>query len=202
MQRAIERGTGKYCSQACARRSSRASQEVNCANCTTLFRKHSVELQRTVNHFCTRSCAAKYNNRHKNLGTTRRSKAEAYLCNLIRQDFLETEVIENDRNFLSSGLEIDIFIAHCKLAIELNGPIHYFPIYGESKFKKIQSADSQKQLELQSAGYKLIVINISDIGYFKEVRIILKDYYTTYIKPLLEREMPEGGIEPPWDCSR
>jgi len=76
VQRAIERSTGKFCSQACARRSSRTSQEVNCANCSTLFRKQSVELQRTVNHFCSRSCAAQYNNRHKNLGATRRSKAE------------------------------------------------------------------------------------------------------------------------------
>jgi len=108
-----------------------------------------------------------------------------YLCSLIRQDFPEIEVIQNDRDFLSSGLEIDVFIARCKIAIELNGPMHYFPIYGESKFRKIQYADSQKQLELQSAGYNLIVIDISAVGYFKKVRIVLENYYSTYIKPLL-----------------
>lgn len=162
------------------------SHEVYCANCNSVFRKQSIEIQRTINNFCSRSCCAQYNNRHKNLGATRRSKAEEYLCGLIRQDFPKIALTQNDRALLPSGLEIDILIAHCKLAIELNGPVHYFPVYGESKFKKIQAADLQKRQEIQNAGYNLIVINISTAGYFKKVKVMLGEYYLTFIKPLLE----------------
>jgi hypothetical protein len=96
-------------------------------------------------------------------------------------------VIQNDRNLLPSGLEIDIFIPHLKLAIELNGPIHYFPLYGMSKFEKIQAADVLKQLEIQSVGCDLLVIDISAYGYFKKAKVMLDGYYSTHVKPLLEK---------------
>lgn len=185
VQRAIERGTGKYCSQTCARHARRTSEEVNCANCTTLFRKHGVELKRTGNHFCSRSCSAQYNNRRKNFGATRRSKAEDYLSNLIRRDFPSLEIIQNDRSLLQSGLEIDIVIPQLKFAIEINCPVRYFPLFGEQKLVKIQSADTSKRIEIRAIGYNLLVIDISAYGYFKRVRVVLDIYYSTYTKPLL-----------------
>lgn len=185
VQRAIERGTGKYCSQTCARHARRTSQEVLCANCKALFRKHGVELKRTSSHFCSRSCSAQYNNRCKNFGATRRSKAEDYLCALIREDFPHITITQNDRSLLPSGLEVDVFIPNIKLAIELNGPIHYFPLYGESKFRKIQAADAMKQIEIQSVGCSLLVINTSEYGYFKKAKAMLSLYYANRIKPLL-----------------
>jgi hypothetical protein len=185
--RAFERGTGKYCSQTCARHARRTSQEVHCINCQITFRKHGVELKRTSNHFCSRSCAARYNNRHKNLGTGRRSQAEDYLTELIRCDFPSLELIQNDRTLLPSGLEIDIVIPQSRLAIELNGPMHYFPLFGERKLTKIQVADISKQKEVRALGYSLVVIDISVTGYFKKIKAILDDYYVNYIHPLLER---------------
>lgn len=184
--RAVERGTGKYCSQTCARHSRRTSQEVLCANCKITFRKHGVELKRTSAHFCSRSCSAQYNNKRKRFGATRRSKAEDYLCKLVRRDFPDLTLVQNDRSLLPSGLEIDIFIPSRKLAIELNGPIHYYPLFGESKLKKIQAADVQKQLELQSAGCNLLVVDISACGYFKKAKAMLEEYYASRMKPLLE----------------
>ena len=186
VQRSIERGTGKYCSQTCARHARRTSQEVSCANCNSLFRKHGVELKRTRNHFCSRSCAAQFNNRHKNLGAGRRSKAEDYLSGLIRRDFPSLEIIQNDRALLPSGLEVDIVIPYLKLAIELNGPIHFFPLFGKEKLTKIQAADISKQMEIQSLGYSLLVIDISAYGYFKKVKAMLDKYYSSHILVLLE----------------
>lgn len=197
VQRAIERGTGKYCSQTCARHARRTSQEVLCANCKTIFRKHGVELKRTSNHFCSRSCAAQYNNRFKNLGAGRRSKAEDYLSGHIRRDFPSLEITQNDRTLLPSGLEVDIVISHLKLAIELNGPIHYFPLYGELKLAKIRAADFSKQVELQAIGYDLLVIDISAFGYFKKVKAMLDEYYSIHIKPLLEIRSAGGGNRTP-----
>jgi hypothetical protein len=187
VQRAAERGTGKYCSQTCARHARRTSQEVNCVNCETLFRKQSVELKRTGNHFCSRSCSAQFNNRHKNLGASRRSKAEDYLSDLIRRDFSSLEIIQNDRSLLSSALEIDIVIPSLKLAIELNGPLHYFPLFGHEKLARIRAADHSKQIEIKSIGYDLLVIDISASGYFKKVKLMLDDYYLSRIRPLLEK---------------
>ena len=185
VQRAVERGTGKYCSQTCARHARRTSQEVYCANCNTLFRKHGVELKRTGNHFCSRSCSAQFNNRHKNLGAGRRSKAETYLSELIRHDFPSLKIIQNDRALLPSGLEVDIIIPRLKLAIELNGPIHYFPLFGDEKLAKIRAADILKQVEIQTAGYSLLVIDISAYGYFKKAKAMLNQYYVSHIRPLL-----------------
>lgn len=186
VERAVERGTGKYCSQTCARHARRTSREVLCANCEITFRKHGVELKRTSAHFCSRSCSAQYNNRRKKFGATRRSKAEDYLCKLVRRDFPQLVLVQNDRSLLPSGLEIDIFIPSCKLAIELNGPIHYYPLFGESKLRKIQAADVQKQLEIESIGCNLIVVDISAYGYFKKAKAMLEEYYSSQMKPLLE----------------
>lgn len=185
VQRGIERGTAKYCSQTCARHARRTSKEVHCANCQALFRKHGVELKRTANHFCSRSCAAQFNNRHKNLGASRRSKAEDYLSGLIRRDFPSLEIIQNDRALLPSGLELDIVIPHLKLAVELNGPIHYFPLFGEQKLAKIQDADISKQIEIKRLGYDLLVVDISTSGYFKKLKAMIDEYYVSYIRPLL-----------------
>lgn len=185
VERAMTRGTGKYCSQACARHARRTSQEVQCSNCKTLFRKHGVELKRTKNHFCSRSCSASFNNRHKNLGRGRRSKAEDYLSELIRSDYPSLAMRQNDRTLLPSGLEVDIVLPGLKLAIELNGPVHYFPLFGQEKLAKVQAADIAKQLEIQSLGYGLIVIDISAYGYFKKVKRMLDQYYESHIRPLL-----------------
>jgi hypothetical protein len=185
VQRALERGTGKYCSQTCARHARRTSQEVLCVNCQTIFRKHGGELKRTSKHFCSRSCAARYNNRHKNLGVGRRSKAEDYLISLIRRDFPSLEIIQNSRALLPSGLEVDILIPQSKLAIELNGPVHYFPLFGKQKLARIQAADISKQIEIETMSYNLLVIDISKTGYFKKVQLMLNKYYFNQVQPLL-----------------
>jgi len=107
------------------------------------------------------------------------------LSGLIRRDFPSLKMIQNDRALLPSGLEIDIVIPHLKLAIELNGPVHYFPLFGDEKLSKIRSADILKQVEIQAAGYSLLVIDISAYGYFKKAKAMLSEYYVTHIQPLL-----------------
>jgi hypothetical protein len=103
VQRAVERGTGKYCSPTCARHARRTSQEARCANCETLFRKHMVELRRTGNHFCSSSCAAQYNNPNKNLGAGRRSgRAEDYVSGLIRRDFPSRKMVQKVKTMLDA----------------------------------------------------------------------------------------------------
>lgn len=108
------------------------------------------------------------------------------MCDLIRKDFPALKVIQNDRALLASGYEVDIVIPDRKIAVELNGPVHYFPLFGEDKLAKIKAADLSKQAELEADGYELLVIDISAHGYFKKVKLMLNEYYSNRIRPHLE----------------
>ena len=60
-------------------------------------------------------------------------------------------------------LEIDLYIPSHKTIIEIDGPSHFFPIWGEEKLQKQIIADSQKSGLILSKGYIIIrVKNLSD----------------------------------------
>jgi hypothetical protein len=104
---------------------------------------------------------------------------------MIKQDFPALDLIPNDRSFLSSGLEIDIRIPKAKLAIELNGPVHYLPIYGDDRLAKVKSKDAYKLIEIHERGLNLLVLDISRLNSKKRQRVFLERYYQSDIKPLL-----------------
>lgn len=56
----------KFCSAKCSNgfKSSQNRQEVNCTECSKTISKTKAELKKSNNHFCSRSCAATYNNKH------------------------------------------------------------------------------------------------------------------------------------------
>lgn len=114
-----------------------------------------------------------------------KSKPEIFLSNLIRSTFPELLFTENDRTILPSKLELDIYIPSMKLAIELNGPIHYFPIYGQEKLERCQNKDILKQKEIVDARLNLLVIDISRLNSKKKSEKFLTDYFESTIKPLL-----------------
>jgi len=96
----------------------------------------------------------------------RKSKAETYLAKLIRADFKQLLVEENVRSVLPSGLELDLYVPALRLAIELNGPLHFFPIFGKAKLQSIKDKDIKKEVETQSIGCNLITVDYpaSSIG--------------------------------------
>ena len=60
-------------------------------------------------------------------------------------------------------LEIDLYIPSHKTIIEIDGPSHFFPIWGEEKLQKQIIADSQKSGLILSKGYIIIrVKNLAD----------------------------------------
>jgi very-short-patch-repair endonuclease len=59
------------------------------------------------------------------------------------------------------NLEIDLFLPNAKVAIEVDGPAHFFPIWGEESLKKRIKSDAQKSGLLLQAGY--IVIRIKHV---------------------------------------
>ena len=108
------------------------------------------------------------------------------MAELIRADFKQLLVEENVRGVLPSGLELDLYVPAFKLAIELNGPLHFFPIFGKVKLQSIQDKDIKKEVEAQFIGCNLITIDISRIKYWRETQAFLDDEYKNSIKPLIK----------------
>jgi very-short-patch-repair endonuclease len=104
---------------------------------------------------------------------------------MIRSDFPKHEILENRRDLLPSGYEIDIFVKDIQLAIELNGPCHYFNIHGDETLRKVQVRDAIKQKEIQEAGFQFLVLDISTISDRKKLRRFLEEQYQYNIKPIL-----------------
>lgn len=197
----------KFCSRSCAGKANNAKRirppkvekiviikakklliDLNCTQCNEPFQRRESELKRSKHQkfFCSKSCRMTYQNLNSTKTySSRRSKAEIILVNLIKNDFPYLEIKNNIRTLLPSKLEIDIFIPSFNLTIELNGPVHYFPIYGEEKLKKCQDKDIKKQLEIQEMKMNLLIIDISHLTSKKKTIRFLEDYYSSKIRPIL-----------------
>lgn len=159
-----------------------------CRSATTRTRRQlSIKYNKNGLVFCSRACRMRYQNLNntKKYGC-RRSKAETFLNNLIRLSFPNLVFTSNDRSVLPSKLELDIYFPSLKLAIELNGPVHYFPIYGENRLKTVQNKDIIKQKEIIDARINLLVIDISRLNSKKQTEKFLTEYFESHIKPLLQ----------------
>lgn len=157
-------GSISFCNQKCSQNFRNKSIIIDCKNCGNHFSKTQSELKRHPNSFCSRSCSATYNNRHKNSGT-RRSKLEVYLEGKLKEIYPELEIDFNKTDAI--GSELDIYFPTLRLAFELNGIFHYEPIYGTEKLSKIQTNDSLKFQECIKKRIGLCVIDTSSISYFK-----------------------------------
>jgi len=149
----------KYCSNDCKHKSFDKRIIIKCKQCNKEFNGHEDE------KFCSSSCAAIYNNTHKNNGT-RRSKLEAYLETQLIIQYPNLEMLFNKKEIINS--ELDIYIPSLKLAFELNGIFHYEPIYGQDKLSKIQNNDNRKFQACIEQGIEFCIIDTSQQKYFKE----------------------------------
>lgn len=66
--------------------------------------------------------------------------------------------------------ELDIYFPDLRLAFELNGPLHYEPIYGPEKLSSIQTNDTRKFQACLEHGIELCILDTSHMGYFKEAK--------------------------------
>jgi len=85
----------------------------------------------------------------KSRGGNSRSRHELYLEKLVRKFLrkVKVEVIGDDTKSFERW-QIDITIPEHKIAIELNGPIHYKPIFGAKRLEKIRQRDKTKKSEV------------------------------------------------------
>ena len=83
------------------------------------------------------------------------SKSEKFL----REGLTEAgyDVIFHKKGLIpNQNLEIDLFIPELKTAIEVDGPAHFFPIWGEANLNHHIKADAEKNGLLLAMGYVVI----------------------------------------------
>ena len=156
---------GEFCSRKCKCLFDGSSKMVNCKNCNKEFYKTKSEIKKTPNDFCSKSCAATYNNKNKTHGT-RRSKLECWLEERLNCQYPNLGIHFNQKTAINS--ELDIYIPSLNLAFELNGIFHYEPIYGTNKLQQIQKNDVSKSKACHEAKIDLCTIDTSGQKYFKE----------------------------------
>jgi DNA-binding XRE family transcriptional regulator len=153
------------CSPKCMSLTLGSIVQVICKQCNSEFTKRSSQISKTPNNFCSKSCAATYNNTHKTTGT-KRSKLEVWLEKKLTEKYGELFFDFNKKTAINS--ELDIYSPSLKLAFELNGIFHYEPIYSEEKLKQIQNNDGRKFQACIENGIELCIIDTSKQSYFKE----------------------------------
>ena len=154
--------TNKFCSNECQK----TKEKVKCNNCNVLFEKTPAEIKKSKSgkHFCSKSCSASYNNKHKTTGN-RRSKLEVWLEEQLTNLYPNLDIHYNQKSAIES--ELDIYIPSLNLAFELNGIFHYEPIYGVNKLNQIQENDISKSKACHDAKIDLCVIDTSGQKYVK-----------------------------------
>ena len=82
--------------------------------------------------------------------------------------------VDKHREFLvqNEKFHIDLYIPSCRLAIEVDGPMHFEPVFGEERLKKRQAADSQKNGLILSSGMVLLRVKLlkrESQRYFRQI---------------------------------
>ncbi len=185
----------KYCSKQCSENATKTRVLLQCFNCNKNFYKLPSEVKKTKNHFCSRSCSATYNNRNKITGN-KVSKLEIWISSMLKTSYPNLEIHFNKKDAIQS--ELDIFIPSLRMAFEINGIFHYKPIYGEEKFKQIQSNDIKKNNDCILNKIELHTIDVSSYSTFNErTAIVFLDIVQSLIdEKSLERARLELATTP------
>lgn len=106
-------------------------------------------------------------------------------------------ILCNDRKTI--GSELDIYFPSLRIAVELNGPVHYEPIYGDDRFERVQNKDKQKLIECYKQGIELIIIDVSKMKRFTPIRSLpILNNIINIINTIYNRNLvQDGGVEPP-----
>lgn len=175
----------KYCSQTCHFSVNHPFNKlsINCKQCCKQFSRKESQCKKSTNLFCSKSCAATYNNQHKTKGI-RVSKLEKWIAEQLSIQYPTLEIHYNRKDAINS--ELDIYIPSLKLAFELNGIFHYEPIYGQDKLNQIQNNDNRK---LQACFENKISFCIIDVSNFKHFKIDKAQKYLTIITDIISKNV-------------
>jgi len=83
------------------------------------------------------------------------SKVENYFVNGVSLGGFRIE--QHKKNLLvNEKLEIDLYVPECRTIIEVDGPSHFLPIWGDDKLKKQQKSDEDKNGLVLRYGFTMV----------------------------------------------
>lgn len=186
----------KFCSISCAqagknnikyklaRKNGPINIKLQCEWCKKEFDKKISEFKKSRKHFCSKSCNAKYGNKHRLFGKIKRSDFEKWAEAKLKSDYKNIKILFNNRKILN-GLEIDIYIPKLKVAFEINGPGHYDPIYGKESLDARKKADRKKRYISNKNGIRFHSIAAKNLSksnkkeynkYYKKIQNKIDNY--------------------------
>ena len=72
------------------------------------------------------------------------------------------DVVQHKKHLIGDHeLEIDILLPSRKVVIEVDGPTHFLPIWGDENLEKTQASDIKKDAIYSTAGYHVIRIQVA-----------------------------------------
>lgn len=115
-----------------------------------------------------------------------RSLQEQLVIDLLRFHFKKLKILPNDKTAI--GKEIDILLADYKIGIEIDGPTHTYPIYGEETLNKIQIRDMKKTKLCEEAGITLIRIKLPKDSrtYYSYIKKEIEEIIVPVISKIIE----------------
>jgi hypothetical protein len=147
----------QFCSSKCYRDFQKENRTHVCLNCGITFERHTIN----NNTFCSRSCSSKYNadpDQFKKFGRkVIRSRFEYFTEDNLSKLYPDIEIHYNRTDTINS--ELDIYIPSLKLAFELNGILHYEPIFGVDRLSQIKNNDQRKFQACLEHNIELAIIN-------------------------------------------
>jgi very-short-patch-repair endonuclease len=84
------------------------------------------------------------------------SKAEKFLRRKLMEN--DYDVVLHKKGLIAGNHEIDIFLPELKTVIEIDGPQHFLPIWGQDKLNQTIKYDIQKNGQLLTEGYCVLRI--------------------------------------------
>lgn len=92
------------------------------------------------------------------------SKLEKYLLNKLLHDGYIVE-FHKEQSLVNTKLQIDLFIPKMRVAIEVDGPSHFEPVWGDDALKRNKSYDDKKSGLILGKGLVLIrIIQVKDFS--------------------------------------
>lgn len=85
------------------------------------------------------------------------SKLEIYLLESLLRDGLKVE-FHKEQTLLNTKLQIDLFLPQHNIAIEVDGPSHFEPVWGSESLKKNKKYDAKKEGLILGRGWTLFRI--------------------------------------------
>jgi very-short-patch-repair endonuclease len=98
------------------------------------------------------------------------SKLEKYLHKKLLSDGYKVE-FHKEQVLVNTKLQIDLFVPIMKLAIEVDGPSHFEPVWGEQSLSRNKTYDAKKEGLIVGRGWNLIrIVQTKD---YSEARALL-----------------------------